>query len=128
MATFDEWFRTSYERAGTTDAATRNAMEAAWEAGQAELGPIAAALEGKVELPYPAAPPAGRSYVIARLIEVRRERPGRPADVTIDGWRVPWATATGWTVNPRRAEMPCVSVEIVAERVELTDSMGPAGG
>lgn len=125
MTDFDDWFRSSYERAGTTDAATRNAMEAAWEAAQEQLGPIAAAMAGKVELPYPTAAPTGRDCVIPRLIEVRRERPGRPADVSIDGWRVPWATTSGWTVNPRRSEMPCVSVEFVAEQVTLLDQMAP---
>jgi hypothetical protein len=60
-------------------------------------------------------------YKIAKTLRVVREGPGRPARLYIDGELFGYATVDGFTVHPKRGEMPCVAVTIAAWRVELVD-------
>lgn len=67
-------------------------------------------------------------YKIAKTLRVVREGPGRPARLYIDGELFDCATVDGFTVHPKRDEMPCVTVSIAAWRVELVDDIDAKPG
>jgi hypothetical protein len=69
----------------------------------------------------PAKPQAAR---VAKVLRVIRERPGGPARLEIDGEPFPYATLDGFTVHPKRAELPGVTLAIAAWRVEVVDDAG----
>lgn len=53
---------------------------------------------------------------------IRIEKHGEgPARMWIDGVLFEYGTVSGFTVNPRRGEMPAVTLSIVAMRIELVD-------
>jgi hypothetical protein len=65
-----------------------------------------------------------QTWKIAKELRVVRASLGRPARLYIDGELFPYATSEGFTVSPRRNEMPGVNLTIVGDRVELVDSLG----
>lgn len=62
-------------------------------------------------------------WKIPKELRVVRASLNRPARLYIDGELFPYATSEGFTVSPRRNEMPGVSLTIAADRVEVVDSM-----
>jgi hypothetical protein len=66
------------------------------------------------------------SVKIAKVLLVVREKVGEPARLYIDGELFPYATVDGFTVNPQRNQMPCVTLTIAAWRVELEDGEVPS--
>jgi hypothetical protein len=62
-------------------------------------------------------------YKIAKTLKVVREGPGRAARLFIDGEPFDYATVDGFSVHPKRNEMPGVTVTIAAWRVELVDDV-----
>jgi hypothetical protein len=67
-------------------------------------------------------------YRIAKTLRVVREGTGGPSRLYIDGELFGYATVDGFTVHPRRNEMPAVSVTIAAWRVELVDDVDAKPG
>lgn len=67
-------------------------------------------------------------YKIAKTLRVVREDPGAAARLYIDGEAFDYATVDGYTVHPRRGEMPGVTVTIAAWRVELVDDVDAEPG
>jgi hypothetical protein len=70
-------------------------------------------------------PPAG--YAIAKTLRVVREGSGH-ARLYIDGEYFEYATVDGFTVHPKRNEIPGVTVTIAAWRVELVDDIDAKPG
>jgi hypothetical protein len=66
-------------------------------------------------------------YKIAKTLRVVREAAGA-SRLYIDGEYFPYATTDGFTVHPKRKELPCVTVTIAAWRVELVDDMDAGPG
>jgi len=62
-------------------------------------------------------------YKIAKTLRVVREGTGRAARLFIDGEPFDYATVDGFSVHPKRGEMPGVTVTIAAWRVELVDDV-----
>lgn len=69
-------------------------------------------------------PGAPADIRIANTLRVIRDRPGAPARLEIDGELFPYGTLDGFTVHPRRGELPGVALSIVAWRVEVVDDAG----
>lgn len=67
-------------------------------------------------------------YKIAKTLRVVREGTGRASRLFIDGEPFDYATVDGFTVHPRRGEMPGVTVTIAAWRVELVDDVDAKPG
>lgn len=67
-------------------------------------------------------------YRIAKTLRVVREGPGQAARLFIDGEPFDYATIDGFTVHPRRGDMPGVTVTIAAWRVELVDDTNARPG
>jgi hypothetical protein len=67
-------------------------------------------------------------YKIAKTLKVVREGTGRAARLFIDGEPFDYATVDGFTVHPKRGEMPGVTVTIAAWRVELVDDVDASPG
>lgn len=67
-------------------------------------------------------------YKIAKTLRVVREGTGGAARLFIDGEPFDYATVDGFSVHPRRGEMPGVTVTIAAWRVELVDDAGAEPG
>ncbi len=65
---------------------------------------------------------------IAKTLRVVREGVGRPARLYIDGEEFEYATVDGFSVHPKRNEMPGVTVTIAAWRVELVDDVDAKPG
>lgn len=61
-------------------------------------------------------------YRIAKVLRVVRESAGA-ARLYIDGEYFEYATVDGFTVHPKRKELPAVTVTIAAWRVEVVDDM-----
>ena len=73
-------------------------------------------------------------YKIAKTLRVVREGSGH-ARLYIDGEPFDYASVDGFTVHPKRNEMPGVTVTIAAWRVEVVDDidakpgeLSPGGG
>jgi hypothetical protein len=67
-------------------------------------------------------------YKIAKTLRVVREGAGAASRLYIDGEPFDFATVDGYTVHPRRGEMPGVTVTIAAWRVELVDDVDAKPG
>lgn len=67
-------------------------------------------------------------YKIAKTLRVVREGSGGAARLFIDGEPFDYATVDGFTVHPKRNEMPGVTVTIAAWRVELVDDIDARPG
>jgi hypothetical protein len=67
-------------------------------------------------------------YKIAKTLRVVREGAGGASRLYIDGEPFDYATVDGYTVHPRRGEMPGVTVTIAAWRVELVDDTDAKAG
>lgn len=68
---------------------------------------------------------SGRDIKIAKSLRVIRDTLGSAARLEIDGELFPFATVDGFSVHPKRGQMPSVTVSIAAESVELLDSVTP---
>jgi hypothetical protein len=68
------------------------------------------------------------SHRIAKTLRVVREDTGGASRLYIDGEPFDYATVDGFTVHPKRNEMPGVTVTIAAWRVELVDDMDAKPG
>lgn len=64
---------------------------------------------------------AGKSVRVAKVLRVIREGAGSPARLEIDGEPFTLATIEGFSVHPKRGELPSVTLSIAAYRVELID-------
>jgi hypothetical protein len=62
-------------------------------------------------------------HKVAKTLKVVREGPGRAARLFIDGEPFDYATVDGFSVHPKRGEMPGVTLTIAAWRVELVDDV-----
>jgi hypothetical protein len=105
------------EMVGPPDGGVDEGLLIAWFANALERGRAAGQAELRPEQPRR-----------ARHIRVVREGPS--ARLEVDGYRFPWVTAggdAGWTVHVDRRAMPGVTLTIVAERVELDDSIATPG-
>jgi hypothetical protein len=71
--------------------------------------------------PSPAELPGVRT---PKVLRIERSRAGAPARLYIDGILFAYGTVDGFTVNPRRGEMPCVTFTMLSERVEVVDDAG----
>lgn len=60
------------------------------------------------------------THRMAKVLRVVKNGTG-PAVLEIDGALFPFFTVDGFTVHPQRAQLPSVSVTIVADRVEVVD-------
>lgn len=69
-----------------------------------------------------------KPWKIAKTLRVVREGPGHPARLYIDGEEFEYATVDGFSVHPKRNEMPGVTVTIAAYRVELVDDVDAKPG
>jgi hypothetical protein len=67
-------------------------------------------------------------YKIAKTLRVVREGTGRASRLYIDGELFGYATVDGFSVHPKRGEMPGVTVTIAAWRVELVDDVDAKPG
>lgn len=67
-------------------------------------------------------------YRIAKTLRVVREGTGAASRLYIDGEPFDYATVDGFSVHPRRGEMPGVTVTIAAWRVELVDDVDAKPG
>lgn len=74
-------------------------------------------------MPFPA---GDHQHKIAGLLRVVREKGYGHADLYIDGELFPFATVGGFSVCPRRDQMPGVTVTLAAWRVEVADGNIPA--
>lgn len=61
-------------------------------------------------------------HKIAKTLRVVRNGTGH-SHLYIDGELFPYATVDGFSVHPRKGEMPGVTVTIAAYRVEVCDDM-----
>jgi hypothetical protein len=68
------------------------------------------------------------SHRIAKTLRVVREGAGGASRLYIDGEPFDYATVDGFTVHPKRGEMPGVTVTIAAWRVELVDDVDAKPG
>lgn len=62
---------------------------------------------------------------IAKSLRVVRESPGAAARLYIDGELFEYATVDGFSVHPKRGQIPSVSVQIAAQTVEVDDCVQP---
>jgi hypothetical protein len=67
-------------------------------------------------------------YKIAKTLRVVRKGAGGASRLYIDGEYFEYATVDGFTVHPKRNEMPGVTVTIAAWRVELLDDVDAKPG
>jgi hypothetical protein len=67
-------------------------------------------------------------YKIAKTLRVVREGTGHASRLYIDGVPFDYATVDGFSVHPKRGEMPGVTVTIAAWRVELVDDVDAGPG
>ena len=65
---------------------------------------------------------------VAQTLRVERSRAGGHALLYIDGELFPYGTVDGFSVHPRKNELPGVTLTIAAWRVEVCDDVGGGTG